>query len=193
MALQVEKRLFTIEDYYRMAETGILRRDDRVELIRGEIVRMAPIGIPHASRVDILTVEFVRAVGDDAIVRVQNPIRLEAQNSEPEPDISLLRPKRDYYASAHPTPVDVLLVVEVADSSLSYDRNVKMPLYAEAGIPEVWIMALEEECVERYSGLDGGEYRDVRRFYPGESIAPALLPNARLDVGRLFGVEYAAN
>ena len=188
MALQVEKRLFTIEDYYRMAETGILRRDDRVELIRGEIIRMAPIGIPHASRVDILNVQFVRAVGDDAIVRVQNPIRLEAQNSEPEPDISLLRPKRDYYASAHPTPADVLLVVEVADSSLSYDRNVKIPLYAEAGIPEVWIMALEEVRIERYSGLDDGEYHDVRRFYPGDSIAPTLLPNALLDVGRLFGV-----
>lgn len=188
MALQVEKRLFTIEDYYRMAETGILRRDDRVELIRGEIVRMAPIGITHAGRVDILNFEFGRAVGDDAIVRVQNPIRLEAQNSEPEPDISLLRPKRDFYTSAHPTPADVLLVIEVADSSLSYDRAVKIPLYAEAGIPEVWIMALEEECVERYSGLEGGEYRDVRRFYPRDSIAPTLLPNARLDVGRLFGV-----
>lgn len=193
MALQVEKRLFTIEDYYRMAETGILSRDDRVEFIRGEIVRMAPIGSPHASMVGRLTALFVRAVGDDAIIWVQNPIRLAAQNSEPEPDISLLRPKRDYYASAHPTPTDVLLVVEVADSSLSYDRNVKIPLYAEAGIPEVWIMALEEVRIERYSGLEGGEYRDMSYFYPGDSIAPALLPNARLDVGRLFGMESAAN
>ena len=189
MALQVEKRLFTIDDYYRMAETGILRRGDRVELIRGEVVRMSPIGSPHASMVGRLTALFVRAVGDDAIVWVQNPIRLAAQNSEPEPDISLLRPKPDFYASAHPTPADVLLVVEVSDSNLDYDRGVKLPLYAEAGIPEVWIMALDEECAERYSGLEGGEYRDVRRFYPGESIAPALLPNARLDVGWLLGVE----
>lgn len=189
MVLQVEKRLFTIEDYYRMAETGILHRDDRVELIRGEIVPMSPIGSPHASMVGRLTALFGRAVGDNAIVWVQNPIRLAAQNSEPEPDISLLRPKPDYYASAHPTPADVLLVVEVADSSLVYDRAVKIPLYAETGIPEVWIMALEEECVERFGGLEGGEYRDARRFYPGDGIAPALLPNARLDVGWLFGVQ----
>ena len=98
-------------------------------------------------------------------------------------------PKPDFYASAHPTPADVLLVVEVADSSLDYDRGVKLPLYAEVSIPEVWIMALEDVRIERYSGLEGGEYRDVRRFYPGESIAPALLPNARLGVGWLFGVE----
>jgi len=189
MTLQVEKRLCTIEDYYRMAETGILRRDDRVELIRGGIVRMSPVGSLHAACVKRTAAEFFGIVGTDAIVSVQDPIRLAAQNSEPEPDISLLRPKPDYYASAHPTPADVLLVVEVADSSLDYDRGVKIQLYAEAGIPEVWIMALEEECVERYSGLEGGEYRDVRRFCPGESISPALLPNARLDVGRLFGVE----
>lgn len=189
MALQVEKRLFTIEDYYRMAETGILRRGDRVELIRGGIVRMSPVGSFHAACVKRTAAEFFRSVGSDAIVSVQDPIRLAAQNSEPEPDISLLRPKRDYYASAHPTPADVLLVVEVSDSSLDYDRAVKIQLYAEAGIPEVWIMALEEVRIERYSGLDDGEYRDMRHFYPGDSIAPALLPNVRLDVGRLFGVE----
>ena len=189
MALQVEKRLFTIEDYYRMAETGILRRGDRVELIRGEIVRMSPVGNRHVACVNRLNVGFVRSVGDDAIVSVQNPVRLEHLNSEPEPDVTLFRYKPDFYATAHATMDDTLLLVEVADSSLSYDRGVKIPLYAEAGIPEVWIMALEEECVERYSGLEGGEYRDVRRLYPGESIAPTLLPNARLDVGWLFGVE----
>ena len=189
MSMQIEKRLFTIEGYYRLAETGILRRDDRVEFIRGEIVRMSPVGSLHAACVKRTAAEFFRSVGSDAIVSVQYPIRLAAQNSEPEPDISMLLPKPDYYASAHPTPADVLLVVEVADSSLDYDRGVKIPLYAEAGIPEVWIMALEEECVERYSGLEGGEYQDVRHFYPGESISPALLPNVRLDVGWLFGVE----
>ena len=189
MALQVEKRLFTIEDYYRMAEAGILRRGDRVELIRGEIVRMAPVGDFHINCVNRLNFGFSQSAGYEAIVSVQNPIKLAELVSAPQPDVALFRYKPDFYAESPPTIADILLVVEVAGSTLRYDRGVKIPLYAEAGIPEVWVMALEEKCVERYSGLEGGEYRDVRRFYPGESIAPALLPNARLDVGWLFGVS----
>ena len=172
MTLQVEKRLFTIEDYYRMAETGILRRDDRVELIRGEIVRMSPVGSLHAACVKRTAAEFFGIVGTDAIVSVQDPIRLAAQNSEPEPDISLLRPKRDYYASAHPTPADVLLVVEVSDSSLDYDRAVKLQLYAEAGIPKYGLWRWKKNASSDIAGLMAGNIVMCAVFTPAKASRP---------------------
>ena len=189
MATQVAKRLFTIEDYYRMADAGIIGRDDRVELIRGEIVQMSPIGSLHASVVDSATRLFIESVAGNAIVRVQNPIRLEAQISEPEPDISLLLPRQDRYRTAHPTPEDILLVVEVSDSSLDYDRGVKIPLYAEAGIPEVWLIVLDGDSIERYGDLSDGEYRRVERFQLGDAIAPTLLPSAYMQVDALLGLD----
>ena len=188
MATQVAKRLFTIEDYYRMADAGIIGREDRVELIRGEIVQMSPIGSLHASVVDSVAQLFFESVAGNAIVRVQNPIRLEAQISEPEPDISLLLPRQDRYRMAHPTPEDVLLVVEVSDSSLEYDRGVKIPLYAEAGIPEVWIIAPDEDGIDRYADISDGEYRHMERFHLGDAIAPTLLPSAQMQVSALLGL-----
>ena len=188
MAIQVAKRLLTIEEYYRMADAGIIGREDRVELIRGEIARMSPIGSLHASVVDSAAQHFVESVAGSAIVRVQSPIRLEAQLSEPEPDISLLRPRQDRYRTAHPTPEDILLVVEVSDSSLAYDRGVKIPLYAEAGIPEVWLIAPDEDGIERYADLSEGEYRHVERFHLGDVLAPTLLPSAQIRVSALLGL-----
>lgn len=132
MAVQVQRRLFTVSEYYRMAEAGILGEDDRVELLEGEIVQMAPIGSNHRGTVDFLANSLVSRLGARAIVRTQNPIRLD-DFSEPQPDVALLHPRADFYRRSHPTPADVLLLVEVADSSVAFDRQVKLPLYCPSG------------------------------------------------------------
>ncbi len=136
---EVTRRRFTVHDYHRMGEAGILHEDDRVELIEGELVEMAAIGTRHLTCVNGLTRMLVRGVGDEAIVSVQNPVRLD-EHSEPQPDLTVLR-MRDYRESL-PVPEDVLLLIEVSDTTLAYDRGVKLPLYARSGIREVWIVDL---------------------------------------------------
>ena len=136
------RHAYSVDDYYRMAETGILRPGDRVELIEGEIIDMAPIGSLHAAVVNRIAQTLTLAIGKRAAVSVQNPIRLD-QYSEPQPDIAQLRPRADFYADAHPGPADVLLVVEVADSTLRFDREIKIPPYARHGIAEVWLVDIE--------------------------------------------------
>ena len=131
----IEKRRFTADEYYAMARAGILSKSDRVELIDGEIVTMTPIGLAHAAAVNRANRALVRAAGDQAIVSPQNPIRLNAFN-EPQPDLVLLRPRKDFYRSTHAQRADILLVIEIADSSLRYDRDVKVSLYARHGIVE---------------------------------------------------------
>src|SRR5207247_3212709 len=149
MGMPLAHRRFTVDEYYRMAETGILAEDDRVELLDGEIVEMSPIGPRHAATVTRLDHLFNRLVGDRAIVRAQNPVRLDGY-SEPEPDIALVTPRADFYRAEHPTPRDILLIVEVADTSLRYDRHTKLPGYARAGVPEAWLVDLTADRVERY-------------------------------------------
>jgi Uma2 family endonuclease len=149
MAVQALRRLFTADEYHRMTQAGILSEDDRVELIEGEIVQMSPIGSRHARCVRLLNRIFSKGVGDRAIVDVQNPIRL-GERLEPQPDVALLRPRPDFYAGVHPGPEDVLLIAEVMERSAAFDREVKAPLYARSGIPEVWWVDLEEEVVEVY-------------------------------------------
>lgn len=136
------RHAYSVDDYYRMAEAGILRRGDRVELIEGEIIDMVPIGSRHAAAVTRIGNTLMFSVGSEAIVAIQNPVRL-SQYSEPQPDIALLRTRDDFYAAAHPGPSDVLLLVEVADSTLRFDRDIKLPLYARHGIPEVWLVDIE--------------------------------------------------
>jgi len=133
------RHLISVDAYHRMGETGILGPADRVELIAGEIIDMSPIGVLHAAIVDVLLRHFSRLVGESAVIRCQNPLRLN-DLSEPEPDIAILRPRADFYTTAHPGPADVLLVIEVADTSLAYDLGTKVPLYARHGIPEVWVV-----------------------------------------------------
>jgi Uma2 family endonuclease len=133
------RHLISVDVFHRMGETGILGSADRVELIDGEIIDMSPIGALHAAIVDVLARHFGRRVGETVFVRCQNPLRLDDM-SEPEPDITILRPRTDFYTTAHPGPADVLLVIEVADTSLAYDLGVKVPLYARHGIPEVWVI-----------------------------------------------------
>ena len=183
---KITKRRFSVKEYYLMAEAGILSPRDRVELIDGEIVQMAPIGSYHAACVDTLSNLFREMLGRRVIVRVQNPVRL-GERSEPEPDIALLRPRSDAYRDAHPGPDDVMLIVEVSHSTVEYDRDVKTPLYAEAGIPELWLVNLDEDCIDGLSEPDGAGYGAVRRYARGERIAPALLPDAALDVSEILG------
>jgi Uma2 family endonuclease len=140
-------RPFTKNEYHRMIEAGILREDDRVELIEGNIIAMAPIGSRHVACVNRFNRLLNQALGDRAQVSVQNPVSL-TRYSEPQPDIAVLRPREDFYSAALPGPEDILLIVEVADASAVADRQDKLPLYARAGIPEVWLVDWIEERVE---------------------------------------------
>lgn len=176
---------FSVDDYDRMIVTGILNENDRVELIRGEILEKMPIGDAHSGVVNRLTRLLVRRTGDDAVVSIQNPLQLV--DSEPEPDTMVLRPRADFYESGKPRAEDVLLLIEVADSSLEFDREVKLPIYAEAGIREFWIVNLSESHVEVYRGpQSNGAYRDRRDVRPGEQIELLGLPGATIDVAEIL-------
>src|SRR3989442_14089199 len=150
MSVQYQKRCFNVDEFYRMAEVGLLSEDDRVELIEGEIIEMSPIGSTHGGTVNRFSAFFNRKLGDITIVSVQKPVRID-DFSEPQPDIALLKPRKDFYSKSHPTPGDVLVIIVVADTSLECDRHVKLPLYARAGIPEAWLMVLRNDTIEVYS------------------------------------------
>ena len=169
MSAQLERHLFTVEDYYRMASAGILLEDDRVELIEGEIIDMSPIGSPHAACVMRLVELFGRLLGDKAIVSSQNPVRL-SDLSEPQPDVALLVRRDDFYASAHPTARDVMLLIEVSDTTLDYDRKTKLPLYASSGIAEYWIVDLNAEAIEIYTKPTNGTYTETQIVKRGENL-----------------------
>lgn len=177
---------FTAKDYHKMAEAGILHEDIRVELIEGVIVAMSPIGDRHLGSVIRIHTMFMQALGGQALVSVQNPIRLSA-NSEPQPDIVVLKPRADYYATAGPRPADVLLVIEVADSTLGYDRNVKMPLYAGAGIADAWILDLRGDQLRVHREPRVGEYQLVTALGRDDAIAPLAFPALRFQIDELLG------
>jgi len=185
MATEFSKRLFTVDDYYRMAEVGILRPKDRVELIRGEVIAMSPIGRLHGTAVVRANNALVPLVGKHALVSVQDVVRLD-EYDEPQPDIALLRHKDDFYRSGHAGPNDVLLIIEVSDSSLRYDREIKGPLYAETGVAEYWIADIQDDCVWAFSDIQNKSYSVMRQFRRGESIEPKLLPNCRIPVDILL-------
>jgi Uma2 family endonuclease len=175
----------TVHEYHRMAEVGLLAPDARVELIEGEIVDMAPIGTEHSSVVDQLAQLLVRAVGDRAIARIQGAIRL-SQITEPEPDVAMLRPRADFYRHAHPTGTDTLLVIEVSDSTLRYDRDVRVPLYARHGVPEVWIVDLQHGRLLVYGSPADGEYRQQTSVEQPGVTPLAALPGVSVDLSRLL-------
>lgn len=187
MAIQIEvrRRRFTREEYHRMAEAGILREDDRVELIEGEIVHMTPIGRRHAVCVAELNRLLFPAIGQRALLWPQNPIALP-NDTEPQPDIVLLRPRADGYLDDDAHPADVLLLVEVADTSQRYDRLVKVPLYGRAGVPEVWIVDLSGEVVEVYRAPTPGGYAQVDRVGRGGAVSPAAFPDIVLSVDAIL-------
>lgn len=163
-----------------MARAEVFDEDYRVELLEGEVVEMTPIGSRHAGCVNLLTHRLVSGVGDRAVVGVQNPIQV-GDLSEPQPDLVLLRPRSDFYAEHHPLPPEVLLVVEVADSSLRYDLGRKAPLYVAAGIPEVWVVDL----VDRVVHVTRGD--DVLQLRAGGTLAPLAFPDIVLEVAAVLG------
>jgi len=181
----VPRHLWTVDEYHRMGEAGLLANEDRVELVEGELVQMAPIGSEHAGSVGALTRLLVMAVGERAIVFVQNPVRLD-EHSEPQPDFAVLKPRADEYHSALPTAQDVLLIVEVADSSLAYDRGLKLELYARHGIPEVWVVNLPAEEVEVFRGPSGGGYTSHAGFGRSSMLGLGGLPGTSIPAERLF-------
>jgi Uma2 family endonuclease len=186
MAVEIERILFTVDKYEKMIEAGILGEDDHVELIRGEIVKMTPIGLRHAACVARLVKLFEKKVGDVALVWPQNPV-LVGGHSMPEPDVTLLKPAADFYTSARPTAQDVLLLVEVADSSVARDKAMKVPLYAEAGVEELWIVNLVKNVIEVYSDPIGNTYRQVRRARRGDTLPLLDQPGISVTVSEVLG------
>jgi Uma2 family endonuclease len=186
MSVQIAKHWFTVAEYNRMGEAGILTEDDRVELVEGEIIEMSPIGRRHAACVDRLTELLSERLNRRAIIRVQNPIVLN-DYSEPQPDVALLKRRDDFYEQSLPTPEDVLLVIEVSDTTLEYDRQIKAPLYARAGITEVWIVNLMDEQVEIYAQPENGAYQSQRQAERGQSINSSTALNLTLSVDDILG------
>jgi Uma2 family endonuclease len=180
-----ETRKFTVEEYYRMAEAGILRPDERVELICGEIVLMAPIGNPHATGVRRIERVFRRTVGDAVTISGQNPV-LVGECSNPQPDVAILRFREDDYSGQPPSAEDVLLIIEVADSALAYDRNVKSNLCAQANIPETWIKNLVEDCIEAFTGPGPNGYAHHIIYRRGDRISSSTLPDLEFDLEELL-------
>jgi len=164
MSTQMESWLprhrITVDEYYRMAQVGLLARDARVELIEGEVFDMAPIGSRHGGIVSRLGYLLSHAIGDRAILRVQLPVRL-SRSSEPQPDLALVRWRSDFYSEQHPSASETLLVIEVSETTLRYDQRIKVPLYARDGVPEVWIIDLEHAQMHLFRSSEGEKYGDA--------------------------------
>ena len=181
------KHRITVNEYHRMAEEGLLAPDARVELIEGEIIDMAPIGSPHGSIVDRLNHAFVHAVGRRAIVRVQGAVRLSERN-EPQPDLALLKPRRDHYSKSHPGPSETLLLIEVSDTTLRYDRQIKCRYYARYDIPEVWIIDTRARKLHVFRGPTKGNYHDTTSTSRPGVMALAALPGVEVDLPDLLSL-----
>ncbi len=186
MAIQIPRKRFTIDEYHRLAEVGILSEEDRVELIDGEIIEMSPIGKHHAAIVNRLIAALTEQVGRRAIVSPQNPLLLN-DDSEPQPDIALFSFRDDYYAEQLPRPSDTLLIIEVADSSLDFDRIVKLPRYARGGVPEVWIVNLAASVIEIFREPVAGEYRENGQAVRGDVLDLPGVEGAQVRVEDVLG------
>jgi len=178
-------RRFTTAEYYRMVAAGILGEDDRVELVDGRVVEMTPIGPRHAGCVKEITRLLYRALGDAVIIGVQDPVTL-GDGFEPQPDVLVLRRPPEGFRRRHPGPADVLLLIEVSDASLEYDRGTKVPLYARAGIAEVWIVDLDGARIEVYRTPSGEGYRDVRAVSRGEMLSPSAFPDVVIPAAEVL-------
>jgi Uma2 family endonuclease len=186
MTTKLLRRLFTVTEYNRMVEAGILTKDDRVELIRGEIIQMSPIGRRHAAAVNRLVRIFTERLGDCIVLAPQNPVELD-NHSEPQPDIALLHPRADFYESGHPTQQDVFLLVEVADSTIAFDRSVKVALYAEGNLNEVWLVDVTGQYIEVYRQSDQTGYQQQERFYRGQTVAMQAFPDVEFAIESILG------
>lgn len=182
----VKPKRFRVEEFRKMTEIGILPEESGWEIIDGYLIDKITIGSKHASVVRRLEKFFERSVGDEVIVSGQNPIHIDDYN-EPEPDVALLAARADFYAASHPTPQDVLLLVEVSDSTAGYDREIKKTLYAEAGIVEFWLVNLKDKTIEVYSQPKNGNYYSARILEAGETIESTAIENLRLSVEEILG------
>ena len=187
MTTTVGRRRFTTDQYHRMAETGILGEGDRVELVEGEVSDLGPITSRHAGTVARIAQLFGKHLRDRAIVWIQSPLAVAASHSELLPDVLLLAPRPDFYAGAFPAPPSVRLLVEVADASLSYDRQRKLPVYARACVAESWLVNADARRLEIHRTPGRLRYRSVRLPTPDETFAPAAFPDLKLRLRDLFG------
>ena len=180
------RRRISVDEYMKMAEVGILKESERVELIDGDIIEMSPIGNPHEASTSashrLLAPLFIEG---RVVLRVQGHVRLD-ENNRPEPDLALLKWRDDLYGSQSPAPEDILLVIEVSDSTLASDRSVKLALYARFDIPEVWIENISDRVVEAYANPVDGQYTESRIYRPGETITPRAFPDVSLSVNELI-------
>ena len=186
MQVEATRKRFTVDDYYRMAETGILSENDRTELIEGEIIEMSPIGGPHMNAVNRATMIFARGIGDKVVVSVQNPSPMDRYN-EPQPDVVLIRPREGFYGTGKPGPEDVVLLIEVSDTSLRFDRNVKVPIYARNGIREVWVIDLQADAIHAFREPKGNAYASIETKGRNERISPEAFPDFSVNVAELIG------
>lgn len=184
--VEIKRRRFTVAELLHLAKIGFLGDDERVELIRGEIVEMSPISEGHASSVMRLTSLLSTEFGQRALLNVQNPIQLD-DDTLPQPDVALLRPRDDFYSRRHPGPEDVLLLIEVSDTTLPYDRRVKAALYSAAGVLEYWLINLPKRIIEVYRQPQPEGYRTMTRYAPGETLSPLVFPDVVLNVNEVLG------
>jgi len=185
LMLAPAKHRFSVEEYYRMAETGVLRPDARVELLDGEINDRSPIGPFHGSVTRFLIEFFTDASKRRWMTDAQNPVRLD-DHFEPQPDLVLLEPSGDYYRKRHPQPKDVFLLVEISDTSLERDKEEKLPAYGRSGIAEVWIVDLNEQTIEVYRQPNFAGYGSKTILSAGDKASPQVFPDVALDVGELL-------
>ncbi len=188
MIAEVAQHRFTIREYHQMGEAGIFTEDDRIELLEGKIYAMSPVGSRHAACVSRLIRVFTRKLADEAIVNVQNPVELN-DRSESEPDLAILLPRDDFYEEQLPKSADVLLLIEVSEATLRFDREVKLPLYAQNGIAEVWIIDLKKSSVEVYREPQDGVYGQKLTLKRGQTIVPEKLPHLTIPIGELLGKQ----
>lgn len=182
------RRYFTVEEYELLVNAGVLAGDERVELLEGELIKMSPVNLAHVLAVNRLTYLLATRLAQRAILSIQNPVRL-AKRSMPQPDVALWRLHEDDYRSGLPGPEDILLIIEVADSSVEYDRRGKSLLYARAGIQEYWIVNLPQKVLEVYRQPREGSYRSILRLTTGDTADLLAFPDVTLSVGAILGTE----
>jgi Uma2 family endonuclease len=185
LMVNTQIRPLTVDDYHRMIETGIISEGEHIELILGQVFNMVAKGTRHTLCTRQLFKQLLNLIGDQADVQSQDPITLP-NNSEPEPDVVIARLRDDNYATSHPTPVDILLVIEVADSSIDFDRNTKLPIYAAAGINEYWIVNLIDSRLEIYSQPEGTIYTNTQIVLPPRLVNIPQFPEIKLDLTTIF-------
>jgi Uma2 family endonuclease len=184
VTIELKRHHFNVQQYHQMYEAGIFSESDRLELIYGELVTMSPINRRHAACVNRLTYLIGQDIGKRAVVAIQNPIHL-SDESEPQPDVAVLKWQDDFYSSGHPTPADIYWLIEVADTTIGVDRRIKVPLYTESGITEIWLVNLNEDCLEVYRVRDGANETVV--LHRGDAIASLSFPEIVFAVTDILG------